>query len=82
MRGVRVQSTSSMTSVPKPLKFLAPHYGPLKRAFREMGGFVRATDDDVNETAAMFEARIAAAAAAAAAALKAKKEAAAEAAKA
>ncbi|KAI3856821.1 hypothetical protein MKX03_014139 [Papaver bracteatum] len=31
-------STSSMTSVPKPLKFLRPHYGTLKTYFAAMGG--------------------------------------------
>ncbi|KAI3986852.1 hypothetical protein MKX01_014553 [Papaver californicum] len=31
-------STSSVTSVPKPLKFLRPHYGNLKTYFATMGG--------------------------------------------
>ncbi|RZC86510.1 hypothetical protein C5167_030588 [Papaver somniferum] len=31
-------STSSMTSVPKPLKFLRPHYGTLKTYLATMGG--------------------------------------------
>ncbi|KAL4620465.1 hypothetical protein ACB092_06G156000 [Castanea dentata] len=31
-------STSSMTSVPKPLKFLRPHYGTLKAFYETMGG--------------------------------------------
>lgn len=30
-------STSSMTSVPKPLKFLRPHYGTLKAYYETMG---------------------------------------------
>ena len=30
-------STSSMTSVPKPLKFLRPHYGTLKAFYDTMG---------------------------------------------
>ncbi|XP_030936235.1 26S proteasome non-ATPase regulatory subunit 2 homolog A-like [Quercus lobata] len=30
-------STSSMTSVPKPLKFLRPHYGTLKAFYETMG---------------------------------------------
>lgn len=30
-------STSSMTSVPKPLKFLRPHYGTLKAHYEIMG---------------------------------------------
>ncbi|KAJ8749248.1 hypothetical protein K2173_018727 [Erythroxylum novogranatense] len=30
-------STSSMTSVPKPLKFLRPHYGTLKAYYENMG---------------------------------------------
>ena len=29
-------STSSMTSVPKPLKFLRPHYGTLKEVYDTM----------------------------------------------
>jgi hypothetical protein len=29
-------ATSSMTSVPKPLKFLRPHYGALKSFFETM----------------------------------------------
>jgi 26S proteasome regulatory subunit N1 len=29
-------STSSMTSVPKPLKFLAPHYATLTKAFESV----------------------------------------------
>lgn len=29
-------STTSMTSVPKPLKFLRPHYGKLKEIFEAM----------------------------------------------
>jgi hypothetical protein len=29
-------STSSMTSVPKPLKFLRPHYGTLKAYYETM----------------------------------------------
>jgi hypothetical protein len=29
-------ATSSMTSVPKPLKFLRPHYGTLKSFFETM----------------------------------------------
>jgi 26S proteasome regulatory subunit N1 len=29
-------STTSMTSVPKPLKFLRPHYGPLKEVYEKM----------------------------------------------
>lgn len=29
-------STSSMTSVPKPLKFLRPHYGTLKAFYEAM----------------------------------------------
>lgn len=29
-------STSSMTSVPKPLKFLRPHYGTLKAFYETM----------------------------------------------
>lgn len=31
-------STSSMTSVPKPLKFLRPHYGTLKEVSQQGGG--------------------------------------------
>lgn len=30
------QSTSSMTSVPKPLKFLRPHYDGMKEFFKDM----------------------------------------------
>ena len=30
------QSTSSMTSVPKPLKFLRPHYDGMKEFFTNM----------------------------------------------
>ena len=30
------QATSSMTSVPKPLKFLRPHYEGMKEFFQEM----------------------------------------------
>ena len=30
-------STSSMTSVPKPLKFLRPHYGTLKDLYEKWG---------------------------------------------
>lgn len=29
-------STASMTSVPKPLKFLRPHYGKLKEIYENM----------------------------------------------
>lgn len=29
-------STTSMTSVPKPLKFLRPHYGTLKKAYEKI----------------------------------------------
>ncbi len=29
-------ATSSMTSVPKPLKFLRPHYGTLKSYYEKM----------------------------------------------
>lgn len=29
-------STTSMTSVPKPLKFLRPHYGKLKEIYENM----------------------------------------------
>ncbi len=29
-------ATSSMTSVPKPLKFLRPHYGALKSYYEKM----------------------------------------------
>lgn len=29
-------STTSMTSVPKPLKFLRPHYGKLKEIYEGM----------------------------------------------
>eukprot|EP00884_Botryococcus_braunii_P017607 jgi/Botrbrau1/452/Bobra.110_2s0098.1 len=29
-------ATTSMTSVPKPLKFLRPHYGTLKEAYEQM----------------------------------------------
>lgn len=34
-------STSSMTSVPKPLKFLRPHYGTLKAHYETL------TDSDI-----------------------------------
>ena len=30
-------STSSMTAVPKPLKFLRPHYKTLERMYQEWG---------------------------------------------
>jgi 26S proteasome regulatory subunit N1 len=30
------QATSSMTSVPKPLKFMRPHYEGMKAFFQEM----------------------------------------------
>ncbi|KAF3507950.1 hypothetical protein F2Q69_00003444 [Brassica cretica] len=36
MRQEICASTSSMTSVPKPLKFLRPHYGTLKEFHKNM----------------------------------------------
>ncbi|KAI6233006.1 26S proteasome non-ATPase regulatory subunit 2 [Aphelenchoides fujianensis] len=37
MRGLIRASTTSMTSVPKPLKFMLPHYGKMKQVFEKMG---------------------------------------------
>ncbi|KAI6202974.1 26S proteasome non-ATPase regulatory subunit 2 [Aphelenchoides besseyi] len=37
MRGLIRASTTSMTSVPKPLKFMLPHYTQMKQVFEKMG---------------------------------------------
>ena len=42
LREAIASSTSSMTAVPKPLKFLRPHYGGMKDTFRALDAKVRA----------------------------------------
>jgi 26S proteasome regulatory subunit N1 len=47
-------ATSSMTSVPKPLKFLRPHFGPLKTLYQKWQ-----TSQDLDDASMEFRARLA-----------------------
>jgi len=46
-------STTSMTSVPKPLKFLRPHYDTMKTVYEKMSGSVKVQCADVVSVLAM-----------------------------
>jgi 26S proteasome regulatory subunit N1 len=47
-------ATSSMTSVPKPLKFLRPHFAPLKTLYQKWQ-----TSQDLDDASMEFRARLA-----------------------